>query len=583
MAFSPAIKNLYSITKSEWKSLGIGTFFLVSSSALNLSIPTIVGWLIDDITSGEGKVAIDYYAGLLIIIFVSIGISTFFRSYLFTIAGERIVMTLQKNLFTSLVNQDISFFDVHRTGELTNRLAADTTVLQKAVTINVSMGLRFILSVVGAVSILMWTSWRLTVLMLLTVPLVAGAAGIYGRMLRSLSRKVQDALAESTAVAEESLSGIRTVRAFAQEKEASRGYAKAINDAFALAKKRAFMGASFQGFVSIAGLSAIGVVLWYGSTMLTQGRIAFGELTAFMLYTFTVAFSVGALSSLYEDFAKAIGATERVFSLLNQSPSILDGDVQPDDCKGDIELKNVSFFYPTRPDNIILQSCDLHIRPSQVLALVGPSGSGKSTIAALISRMYDPNVGGLYLDGVPIQKLKLEWLRFQVGVVSQEPILFASSIKDNIRYARPTASDEEVISAAKSANAHEFVLDFSEGYDTLVGERGVRLSGGQKQRIAIARALLKNPKILILDEATSALDAESEHLVQEALEHLMMGRTTLVIAHRLSTIQDANSVAVLDGGQIKELGTHQELMSKNGIYFRLVQRQFSGIQSAVVP
>ena len=528
--------------------------------------------------NGGGTEAVNSYAFILLGTFVGVGIATFFRSYLFTVAGERIVMQLQARLFASLMRQDIAFFDAHRTGELTNRLAADTTVLQKAVTVNVSMGLRFLISVIGSVGILLWISWKLTFLMLLTVPLVAGGAGLYGRMLRKLSLKVQDALAESTATAEESLSGIRTVRAFAQEQLAVRHYTNAIDAAFQLAKKRAFLGATFQGLVSLAGLSAIGVVLWYGGMLLAEGEMAFGALTSFMLYTFTVAFSIGALSSLYEDFAKAIGATERVFELIEQKPSIQDGTESPEGCDGAVRLHSIDFSYPTRPDNPVLTNCSLEIRIGEVLALVGPSGSGKSTIAALLSRMYDPNQGEILLDERPIRSLKLDWLRAQVGVVSQEPILFASSIADNIRYARPEASMDEVIAAAQSANAHDFIEGFSEGYQTLVGERGVRLSGGQKQRVAIARALLKNPKILILDEATSALDAESEHLVQEALERLMKARTTLVIARRLSTIQEADRVAVLSDGEIKELGRHGELMAQRGLYYKLIERQFSGLQ-----
>ena len=569
-----AFQRLLSLAKQESTSLLWGTLFLLISSGLNLTYPMLIGRLIDSVKEGGGQESVDQYAIWMIGIFVLVGIATFLRSYLFTVAGERIVTRLQERLFLQIISQEIGFFDQRRTGELLNRLTSDATVLQKAVTVNVSMGLRFALSGIGAIGILIWTSWKLALLMLAVVPVIAIGAGWYGRILRKISRSVQDAFANANAVAEESIGGIRTVRSFAREDHEHERYQEGIEEAFTLAKKRAWVGAWFSGLISFAGYGSIVAVLWYGGHLLASGEMDFGELTSFMLYTFTVAFSLGALSGLYEDFAKAIGASDRVFELLERESEQVDGTIEIEEPVGALTFSDVSFAYPTRPDTMVLNGVSFQISPNQVVALVGPSGGGKSTVAALISRFYDVQSGSILLDDISLETLQVNWLREHVAVVRQEPILFATSILDNIRYGRPTATSEEVFSAAKAANAHDFVSAFPEGYETLVGERGVRLSGGQKQRIAIARAILKDPVLLILDEATSALDVESEHLVQEALERLMENRSSLVIAHRLSTIQHADRVVVLSEGRVVEEGRHDELLEQEGLYHRLVHKQF---------
>ena len=569
-----AFQRLLSLAKQESTSLLWGTLFLLISSGLNLTYPMLIGRLIDSVKEGGGQESVDQYAIWMIGIFVLVGIATFLRSYLFTVAGERIVTRLQERLFLQIISQEIGFFDQRRTGELLNRLTSDATVLQKAVTVNVSMGLRFALSGIGAIGILIWTSWKLALLMLAVVPVIAIGAGWYGRILRKISRSVQDAFANANAVAEESIGGIRTVRSFAREDHEHERYQEGIEEAFTLAKKRAWVGAWFSGLISFAGYGSIVAVLWYGGHLLASGEMDFGELTSFMLYTFTVAFSLGALSGLYEDFAKAIGASDRVFELLERESEQVDGTIEIEDPVGALTFSDVSFAYPTRPDAMVLNGVSFQISPNQVVALVGPSGGGKSTVAALISRFYDVQSGSILLDDISLETLQVNLLREHVAVVRQEPILFATSILDNIRYGRPTATSEEVFSAAKAANAHDFVSAFPEGYETLVGERGVRLSGGQKQRIAIARAILKDPVLLILDEATSALDVESEHLVQEALERLMENRSSLVIAHRLSTIQHADRVVVLSEGRVVEEGRHDELLEQEGLYHRLVHKQF---------
>jgi len=567
-------KRMVALARPEWVPLTFGTIALVIASASSLAAPTMVGHLVDGVTEGAGRDALDRAALILLGVFAISGVASALRSYLFTVAGERVVARLRGDLYAAVMRQDIGFFDQRRTGELTNRLASDTTVLQNAVTVNLSMALRFLLQGVGAIGILLWTSWKLTLVMLAVVPIVAIGAGIYGRKLRVVSKQVQDALAVSSEVAEETLAGVRTVRAFAREDKEIQRYRGAVDVSFQLARYRAKLGASFTGGISFAGYGAIAAVLWYGGVMLSEGELGFGQLTSFLLYTFTVAFSIGALSGLWSDFAKAAGASERVFELIDRSPAFDNGGQRWPSVEGRLRLAGIEFAYPTRPETPVLQDFNLELEPGQVVALVGPSGGGKSTVAALLCRLYDPQRGQICLDDHPYDTLDAHWLRHQVGVVSQEPILFATTVRDNIRYGRLEATEEDIQTAAAAANAHDFVMEFPDGYDTLVGERGVRLSGGQKQRIAIARALLKDPAILVLDEATSALDAESEHLVQEALERLMEGRTTLIIAHRLSTVQGADRVAVLDSGTVVEQGSHEALVAKNGLYRRLVERQF---------
>ena len=562
------------LAHSQWRLLLAGTFALLLSTGTTLIAPLWIGDLVDRITSSGGRSQLNQAVLALLVLFVVSGAAGAARMYWFTVAGERIVLRLRQKLFAALIAREVAFFDSRRTGELINRLSSDTTVLQNTVTVNVSMALRFGLQGLGAIGILLWTSWKLAAVMLAVVPVVALGAVAYGRRLRRLSRKVQDALASASEVAEESLSGIRTVRAFDREQVTVDRYSQAVEASYELARQRAWVGGLFTGFIGVLGYGAIAAVLWYGGVLLLEGAMSFGQLTSFLLYTFTVAFSIGALGGLWSDFARAAGASQRVFELIDEAP-IDDGKgsviATP---KGHIVFDSVAFNYPTRPDLEVLGDVSFELKPGEVVALVGPSGAGKSTIAQLLSRLYDPISGGIYFDRQPYVNLDSHWLRQHVGVVSQEPMLFATSIAENIRFGQPKASDEAIKEAAKAANCAEFIDTFDQGYETLVGERGVQLSGGQKQRVAIARALLKDPTILVLDEATSALDAKAEQLVQEALERLMLVRTTLVIAHRLSTVRSADRVMVLDDGRLVEQGSHDQLVAQGGLYQRLVELQF---------
>jgi len=569
------LRRLLSLARPEARTLLAGTFFLVIGSGMSLLYPQKMRQIIDEALGARDRAMIDRIALGMALIFAVQSLAVALRYYLFTTAGERVVTRLRQTLFASLMSQEVAFFDERKTGELTNRLASDTTVLQNTVSSNISMVLRNAVQALGGIAMLFYTSPALTLVMLAVVPPVAMGAVIYGRRVRKLSKEVQDALAASSEVAEESLSGVRTVRSFAAEKSEVARYRSAVEKSFDLARKRIRQSSTFMAVASFSGFSAAAAVFWYGGRLVVDGALTVGGLTSFLVYSMFVAFALGALTELWADFMRASGASERVFELMDRQPTIpASGGERLAHTEGRVQLQDVRFTYPARPDVPVLQGIELNIEPGEVVAIVGPSGSGKSTIASLLGRLYDPQGGRILLDGKDLKELDPEWLRQQIGVVAQEPLLFSSSIADNIRYGKAGASMAEIEAAAKAANAHDFITRFPERYDTLVGERGVQLSGGQKQRVAIARAMLKDPRLLILDEATSALDAESEHLVKEALDRLMKGRTTLIIAHRLSTVMDADRVMVLEGGKIVQSGSHAALMGQDGLYRRLVERQF---------
>ena len=565
-----------SLARPQWVRLSWGTLFLFLGSAMGLAYPQAIRIIIDQALAEGGQAIIDRAALVMLAVFAVQGLAVALRYYLFTVAGERIVAQLRIDLYIRIMAQEIGFFDARRTGELTNRLSSDTAVLQNTVSVNISMALRGVASVVGGMALLFYTSSTLTLVMLVVVPPIAIGAAVVGRQVRKLSKNVQDGLARAGEVAEETIAGIRTVRAFAQEQREAQRYDTEVMRSFSFARRRVLAVSWFQGVASFAAFGALALVLWYGGRLVLAQQMSVGELTAFLLYTVGVAMSLGMLASLWTDFMRAVGASDRVFDLMERLPMIpTSGGERPPSIEGRLQFDRVSFTYPNREDVQVLREVDLEIAAGERVALVGPSGSGKSTIASLIPRFYDPEQGIVKIDGRDLRELDPRWLRRRIGIVAQEPILFSTSIEANINYGRAaSATREQIEAAARVANAADFITAFPDGYQTQVGERGVQLSGGQKQRIAIARAVLRDPRILILDEATSALDSQSEHLVKEALERLVANRTTLIIAHRLSTVVNADRVVVIDGGKAVQSGTHLELMEDvEGPYRRLVERQ----------
>ncbi|XP_025835242.1 ATP-binding cassette sub-family B member 10, mitochondrial [Agrilus planipennis] len=577
------LSRLFSLAKSEKWTLFGAVCLLFISSAVTMAVPFSLGKVLDIIytnneNSDDARQKLNKLCGILIAVFLLGGICNFGRVYLMSTSGYRMTQALRLKVFSSILRQEQGWFDNRSTGELVNRLSSDTQIVGYALTTNISDGLRSTIMVLAGSGMMFYMSPKLALVSLTVVPPVAVIAIIYGRYVRNITKEVQDKLAAASQVAEERISNMKTVKSFGRESLEMDRYKCAIEKVLLLGYNESRARAIFFGMTGLTGNVIIISVLYYGGVMVSAHDITVGNLSSFLLYAAYIGVSLGGLSSFYSELNKAVGAATRLWEIVDRQPAmpVTGGSIPIKEPEGHIQFNDIQFKYPSRSNVEVLNDVKLDISPGKTVAVVGPSGSGKSTLAALLLRLYDPTKGNVLLDGQDVRNLDPKWIKRCIGTVSQEPVLFSCSIRDNILYGADCPekiTEEKLTEVAKEANVLEFVQQLPEGFNTLVGERGIMLSGGQKQRIAIARALIKDPKILLLDEATSALDAQSESLVREALERVMKGRTVLTIAHRLSTIQNADVIAVLKNGTIVEQGTYNELLAKKGAFKELIKHQ----------
>ena len=561
----------------------IGMFLLIVGSLLFMVFPGAAGEMAN-MAVGKGKynlnIEVEDFWWIFLIILVGQGILSYIRTILFTIVSEKGMADLRKDLYNKIITQSISFFEERRVGELTSRITTDVEQLQTTFSITLAEFLRQIVNIIVGIIILATLTPKLSLLMLATFPIIVITAMVFGRYIRKLSRRRQDQLAETNTIVEETFQSLSIVKSFTNEWLESIRYAKSVGEVVKISIDFAKVRGLFFVFIITFLFGGLFFILWRGALMVKYGQMEVGDLFSFIIYTGILGGAIASIGNLYTAIAGSVGATERVMAILETEHEVnqLDGPVEPAPLVGDIQYRDVRFSYTSRKDVEVLKGVDLEILQGQKIALVGQSGSGKSTIVQLLMKFYNIDSGEILLDGKPIQDYDVSALRAAIGIVPQEVILFGGTIRENILYGKPSATEEELLLAAEKSNCLEFIDNFPEKFETIVGDRGIKLSGGQRQRIAIARAILKDPKILILDEATSSLDAESERIVQEALENLLEGRTAIIIAHRLATVRDVDTIYVLDKGKIVEKGSHSELINQeSGIYSNLAKLQFDWV------
>jgi subfamily B ATP-binding cassette protein MsbA len=570
-----SLRRLFHLVRPHLGGLLAATAVLLASSAVGLVTPRVAGHVVDAALLERSLERLDAIVLALLGLFALLGLLGFAQLYLIRRSGAHLLRDLRTRLYAHLLDLGPDFFEARRIGELLSRLGSDLTVVQGALTEQIPEGLRATLALCGTLVLLLVLHTRLTLLALVLVLPVVLVAVAYGGRIEKLAERVQDALADSSSAAEEALSGIRTVQAFGGERHERGRYDTRIAALVALQLRSARLFGLFVGLLHFAGFSAFAVVLWYGGRLILAGELTPGELTSFLLYTFSIAVSVGTLGGLYAGYRELRGASARIFEILDTPPSVRDAPEAAALCRpeGPIQLRGVSFAYPGGEGRLALQEIELRVEPGEMLGIVGPSGAGKSTLFALLLRFRDPGAGAVEIGGQDLRGVRLADLRAAIGVVPQEIVLFSGTVEENIRYGRFEAAADQVRAAAEAAGAARFIEELPRGYQELIGERGVKLSAGQRQRVAIARVFLRDPSIVLLDEATSALDPESEEVVQQALGRLLRGRTTLVIAHRLATARRADRIVVLDQGRIAAAGTHEQLYEASGLYRRYWELQ----------
>lgn len=555
---------------------------LIFTASLTLSVGHGIRLLIDQGFSQQSLSDLGSAIQFIMVVVVLISIGTFFRFYLVSSVGERVSADIRLSVFNHVVTLHPSYFETNGSGDIMSRITTDTTLLQSIIGSSFSMAMRSALMCIGAIIMLFATNIKLTLIVLASVPFILIPILVYGRRVRALSRQSQDSMSDVGSYAGEAIEHIKTVQSYSREAQEKASFAVEVEKAYEIGRQRVKQRAILISGVIVIVFSAISGMLWVGGSDVINGTMSAGDLAAFVFYAIMVASSLGTISEVMGELQRAAGATERLIEILQVESHIVAPVANPTSLANvtpEVAFDDVTFCYPSRPDQPATSNLMLTAHEGKVLALVGPSGAGKTTLFELLQRFYDPQVGKVTLGGVELNQFDPNELRKQMALVPQQPALFSNDVFHNIRYGNPKATDEQVIEAAKKAHAHEFIQNLPEGYHSFLGERGVRLSGGQRQRIAIARAILKDPNILLLDEATSALDSESEHHVQQALEELMRGRTTIIIAHRLSTIKHADQIAVLDKGQLVDIGDHQSLINSCELYQRLDELQFKHLSA----